>query len=48
MRALLSRVVDIRPNELRATWLGFAFFFIILAGYYVIRPIRDNIGASNF
>ncbi len=48
MRALLSRVVDIRPNELRAAWLGFAFFFIILAGYYIIRPIRDNIGASNF
>src|SRR3954453_21483500 len=48
MRALLHRVVDVRPNEWRALWLGFAFFFIILAGYYVIRPIRDNIGASNF
>ncbi len=48
MRALLSRVVDVRPNEIRALWLGFLFFFIILAGYYVIRPIRDNIGASNF
>src|SRR6201995_1576271 len=48
MRALLSKVVDVRPNEVRALWLGFTFFFIILAGYYVIRPIRDNIGASNF
>src|SRR3982751_4929316 len=48
MRALLRRAVDVRPNEFRALWLGFAFFFIILAGYYVIRPIRDNIGASNF
>jgi AAA family ATP:ADP antiporter len=48
MRALLKRVVDVRPNEWRALWLGFIFFFIILAGYYVIRPIRDNIGASNF
>src|SRR3954449_12340304 len=48
MRALLGRVVDARPNEWRALWLGFLFFFVILAGYYVIRPIRDNIGASNF
>lgn len=45
---LLQRVVDIKPNELRAAWLGFAFFFVILAAYYVIRPIRDNIGATNF
>jgi AAA family ATP:ADP antiporter len=48
MKALLRRVVDVRPNEWRALWLGFAFFFVILAGYYVIRPIRDNIGATNF
>jgi AAA family ATP:ADP antiporter len=48
VNAFLKKIVDVRPNELRALWLGFAFFFVILAGYYVIRPIRDNIGASNF
>src|SRR3954465_6572245 len=44
----LKLIVDVKPNEWRALWLGFLFFFVILAGYYVIRPIRDNIGASNF
>ena len=48
MNKFFSRIVEVRPNEWRALWLGFFFFFVILAGYYVIRPIRDNIGASNF
>src|SRR5207253_5208476 len=48
MKTLLGKVVDVRPNELRALWLSFIFFFVILAGYYVIRPIRDNIGATQY
>ncbi|MFL6538902.1 MAG: NTP/NDP exchange transporter [Chthoniobacterales bacterium] len=42
----LRRVVDVRPNELAALLLAFAFHFVVLAGYYVIRPIRDEIGAD--
>jgi AAA family ATP:ADP antiporter len=48
MQNILQKIVDVRPNELRAMWLGFTFFFVVLAGYYVIRPIRDNIGATYF
>ncbi len=48
MKKLFAKIVDVKPNELRALWLGFAFFFVVLAGYYVIRPIRDNIGAQQF
>src|SRR5437588_2084347 len=44
---LLKPVVDVKPNEIRAMWLGFLFFFLILAGYYITKPSRDNIGASN-
>jgi len=44
---LLKPVVDVNPNEIRALWLGFLFFFLILAGYYITKPIRDSIGASN-
>ena len=47
MAAVRARVVDVRPEEVRALWLGFLFFFLILAGYYVTKPIRDSIGASN-
>ncbi len=48
MAALLKKVVDVKPEETRALWLSFLFFFVVLAGYYVIRPIRDNIGATYF
>ncbi len=43
---LRQRAVDVRPDEVRAMWLGFLFHFIVLASYYVIRPIRDDIGAA--
>src|SRR5213079_1548363 len=48
MTRVLNKIVDVRADELRALWLGFLFFFVVLAGYYVIRPIRDNIGAQQF
>lgn len=46
MLRLLRRAVDVRPNELGALLLAFVFHFVVLAGYYVIRPIRDEIGAD--
>jgi AAA family ATP:ADP antiporter len=49
MRALLLRLrakaVDVRPEEVRALGLAFLFHFVVLASYYVLRPIRDDIGA---
>jgi AAA family ATP:ADP antiporter len=48
LKKLFAKIVDVKPEELRALWLGFAFFFVVLAGYYVIRPIRDNIGAQQY
>lgn len=43
---LRGKIVDARPDELRALALAFAFNFVILGSYYVIRPIRDEIGAA--
>lgn len=43
----VRRLIDVRPNEWRALLLAFVFHFVVLAGYYVIRPIRDEIGAAN-
>src|SRR6266513_897224 len=48
MKKILNKIVDVKPNEIHALWLGFVFFFVVLAGYYVIRPVRDNIGATYF
>src|ERR1041384_5910468 len=47
MKKLFARIVDVKPNEIRALWLGFAFHFLILTGYYITKPIRDSIGASS-
>ncbi|MGI8819292.1 MAG: NTP/NDP exchange transporter [Chthoniobacterales bacterium] len=41
-----ARAVDVRPDELRALGLAFLFNFIVLGSYYVLRPIRDEIGAA--
>src|SRR5438046_8037225 len=47
LRKAFTKLVDVKPEEIRALWLGFAFHFLILTGYYVTKPIRDSIGASN-
>ncbi len=46
IKRFFEKIVDVRPGEIRALWLGFIFNFVVLGGYYVIRPIRDNIGAE--
>ncbi len=43
---LRQKIVDVRPNEVRALFLACAFNFVILGSYYVIRPIRDDIAAA--
>jgi AAA family ATP:ADP antiporter len=39
-----SRLVDARPDELRALFLSFAYFFCLLCGYYILRPLREEMG----
>jgi len=43
---LLRTVIDVRPREATALAWSWLFFFSILSAYYVIRPIRDEIGAA--
>jgi AAA family ATP:ADP antiporter len=42
----LARVVAVRPDEARALLWSFAYFFCLLAGYYVLRPLRDEMGVA--
>jgi ATP:ADP antiporter, AAA family len=44
---LLRVAVDVKPNEIRALFLSFIYYFLILSSYYVIRPIRDEFGAAS-
>ncbi len=46
LRNALSRLVRVEPGEgAGLLWSALSFFFI-LGGYYVIRPLRDEMGAS--
>jgi ATP:ADP antiporter, AAA family len=47
--ALLSRIgraVPATPQERLAALWSFAYFFTLLAGYYVLRPLRDQMGIA--
>ena len=42
----ISRAAAVRPGEIRALLWSFAYFFCLLAGYYVLRPLRDEMGIA--
>lgn len=46
VQRLLARMVALRPGEGRALGWSFAYFFCLLAGYYVLRPLRDEMGIA--
>src|SRR3989338_5254227 len=43
---LLRRVIDVRPDELRALAWAWLYIFSVLSSYYIIRPIRDEMGVA--
>jgi len=47
LQRLLGRVVDVRGDEVRAMLTSFAFFFLLLSSYFVLRPIRDAVAAAS-
>ena len=46
LAAVLARAVDVRAGEIRALLLSFAYFFCLLCGYYIIRPLREEMGIA--
>ncbi len=45
-RHWLWRAVPATPAERAAALWSFAYFFMLLAGYYVLRPVRDQMGIA--
>ncbi len=43
---LLRRAVDVREDEVAAVGWSFVYFFLVLASYFVLRPIRDQMGVA--
>jgi ATP:ADP antiporter, AAA family len=41
-----ARIVAIEPGELAAMLWSFAYFFCVLCSYYILRPLRDEMGVT--
>ncbi len=46
MKSLLLKKSGARSDELVAVLWAFVYFFALLAGYYVLRPLRDEMGVQ--
>jgi AAA family ATP:ADP antiporter len=46
MERLLRRMVDVKRDEAALVMWSFAYFFCLLAAYYMIRPVRDEMAVQ--
>jgi len=46
MRLWLSRLAVVEPGEMQALFWSFTYFFALLCSYYIIRPMRDEMGIA--
>jgi AAA family ATP:ADP antiporter len=44
---LLRRAIDVQPDEMRALAWSWMYIFCVLCAYYIIRPIRDDMGVAS-
>lgn len=42
----LNRIVDVRPSEAPALAWAWLYMFSLLSSYYILRPIRDQMGVA--
>ena len=40
----LERVFGVEPTETRIVATSFAYFFFLMASYFILRPLRDTMG----
>lgn len=40
----IYRALALEPGELQPVAWSFGYFFFLLAGYFVLRPVRDEMG----
>ncbi len=43
---LISKSADVRPGELAALVWAASYLFFVLSAYYILRPIRDEMGVA--
>lgn len=43
---MLKRLVDVRKEEVGAVWWAFVYFFTLMCGYSILKPLRDAMGTA--
>src|ERR1700691_3826048 len=43
---LLNKMIDVRPSEVPALAWSWLYIFSLLSSYYIMRPIRDQMGVA--
>ena len=41
---MVFRAIQVEPGEIRALSWSFLYFFVLLCAYYIVRPMRDEMG----
>jgi AAA family ATP:ADP antiporter len=42
----LQRFLNVQAQEVQAIFWSFSYFFALLCGYYIVRPMRDEMGIA--
>jgi AAA family ATP:ADP antiporter len=45
--ALAERAVNVREDEVKVLFWSFGYFFCLLTSYYILRPLRDEMGVRS-
>ena len=43
---IMKNLSDIEESELKATFVAFAFVFVLMCAYYLLRPVRDAMASD--
>jgi len=46
LHRLLNRIIEVRPGEVPALAWSWLYIFSLLSSYYIMRPIRDQMGVA--
>ena len=46
LHRFLSKIIDVRPSEVPALAWSWLYIFSLLSSYYIMRPIRDQMGVA--
>ena len=42
----MQKAFEVREEEVQALFWSCAYFFFVLSAYYILRPIRDEMGVA--